>query len=150
MGGLSWRRWPRADNIALLPAADFSLTSRLYWFITVRSIHSRVGQPDELSSMPIFGVVLWRKSAQDDDVDVFWIHGPVDSLQFLHHLIHAKQEFPRMFSELHLRHVNSNGETPALLESAGLAVLYELGPCLAGGLFRLHDIKRDSLAWSDQ
>ena len=50
-GGVSLRRWPRADNIALLPAADFLLSSRSYWFITARSIYSRVGQSDELSSM---------------------------------------------------------------------------------------------------
>ena len=37
-----------------------------------------------------------------------------------------------MFSELHLRHVKVNGETSALLESAGLVVLYELGPFFAG------------------
>ena len=38
MRGLSLRRWPRADNIALLPAADFSLSSRSYSFIIARSI----------------------------------------------------------------------------------------------------------------
>ena len=43
MEGVSLRRWPRADNVALLPPADFSLSSRSYWFITARSIHSRVG-----------------------------------------------------------------------------------------------------------
>ena len=53
MGDLSLRRGPRADNIALLPAADFSHSSHSYWFITARSIHSRVGQSDELSSMQI-------------------------------------------------------------------------------------------------
>ena len=51
VGGVSLRRWPRADNIALLPAADLLLSSRSYWFITARSIYSRVGQSDELSSM---------------------------------------------------------------------------------------------------
>ena len=51
VGGLSLRRWPRADNVALLPAANLSHSSRSYWFITARSIHSRVGQSDELSSM---------------------------------------------------------------------------------------------------
>ena len=120
------------DNIALLPAADFSFSSSSYWLVTTRSIHSRVGQSDELSSMRTFGVVLRRMSAQDDDVDVLWVHGPVDSLQFLHHLTHAKQELPRMSSQLHLHYVEINGETSALLESAGLVVLYELGPCLAG------------------
>ena len=49
MAGLSLRRWPRVDNIALLPAAIFSHSSRSCSFITVRSIHSRVGQSDELS-----------------------------------------------------------------------------------------------------
>ena len=51
MGGLSLRGRPRADNIALLPAADLSRSSRSYWFITARSIHSHLGQSDELSSM---------------------------------------------------------------------------------------------------
>ena len=51
MGGLSLRRWPRADTIALLSVADFSLSRRSYWFITARSIHSRVGQSDKLSRM---------------------------------------------------------------------------------------------------
>ena len=118
------------DNIALLPAEDFSLSSRSYWFITARSIYSRVSQSDELSSM--------RTSAS--------YCGPVHSLQFLHHLIHAKQELPSVFSQLHLHHVGINGETSALLDSAGLVVLHELGPCPAGLLFRiLHDIERDSL-----
>ena len=39
------------DSIALFPAADFSISSRSYRFITARSIHSRVGQSGELSSM---------------------------------------------------------------------------------------------------
>ena len=51
MGGISLRGWPRADDIALLPAAELLFFSRLYWFITARSIHSRVGHSDELSSM---------------------------------------------------------------------------------------------------
>ena len=51
MGSLSLWRWPRADNTALLPAADFSHSSHSYWFITANSIHSRVGQSHELSSM---------------------------------------------------------------------------------------------------
>ena len=49
MGGLSFRRWPRAYSTVLLPAADFSHSS--CWFITARLIHSRVGQSDELSSI---------------------------------------------------------------------------------------------------
>ena len=49
--GLSLRRGPRVDNMALLPAADFSHSSRSFSFITARSIHSRVCQSEELSSM---------------------------------------------------------------------------------------------------
>ena len=96
-----------------------------------------------------FGVVLRRKSAQDNSVDVFWVHGPVHLLQFLHRLIHAKKELPWVFSQLRLHHVEINGKTSALLESAGLVVLHELGPCLASCLFRIHDVERDSLALSD-
>ena len=51
MGGVLLRRWRRADNIALLPVADFSLSSCSYLYITARSVHSRVDQSDELSSM---------------------------------------------------------------------------------------------------
>ena len=51
MGGLSLRLWPRADKIVLLSAADVSLSICSYWLITARSIHSRVGQSDKLSSM---------------------------------------------------------------------------------------------------
>ena len=73
------------------------------------------------------------KSTQDDNVDALWVHWPVRSLQFLHHFIHATQELPRVFSQLHLHHhVEINGETSALLESVVLVVLHKLGPFFAG------------------
>ena len=51
MEGSSLHRWPRADNIALLPAAEFLHSIRFCWFVTARSLQPRVGQSDELSSM---------------------------------------------------------------------------------------------------
>ena len=74
------------------------------------------------------------------------VHGPVHSLQFLHYLTHTKQQLLRVFSQLHLYHVEINGETSALLESADLVELNELDPCLGDRLFRIYDIERDSLA----